>query len=150
MTYPEQAVAETISANFVPVQINTQEESGKPIVQRFRQIWTPDLRVLAPDGYELYRWNGYLPPYEFLPQLLAAQAHAYLRMNELERAAGLYDEVVRRFSTSACAPEAQYYGTVARYKASHESSDLMRGWQRLQDRYPNSIWRLKQSFTEQG
>jgi TolA-binding protein len=93
-------------------------------------------------------WNGYLPPFEFVPQLLAAQAQALLRIGDLAGAAGVYEEVLRRFPTSAVAAEAQYYRGVAKYKASHEPNDLAGSWAQLRNRYPESIWRVKQSFTE--
>ena len=63
-------------------------------------------------------------------------------------AAALYDDVLRRFPTSAVAPEAQYFLAVAKYKASHQADDLRGGWRRLQTRFPDSIWRVKQSFRE--
>ena len=148
VTYRESTVADTINERFAPVQVNTLEESTQPMIERYRQAWTPDVRVLAPDGYELYRWNGYLPPFEFVPQLLVAQAQALLRLGNLDRAASVYEEVLRRFPTSAVAAEAQYYLGVAKYKASHEPNDLAGSWDQLQSRYPESIWRTKQSFTE--
>ena len=148
MTYPQPSVATAIADYFVPLQVNTQDANGAAIVERFRQVWTPDLRVLAADGYELYRWNGYLPPFEFLPQLLAARAHALLRSHDEPAAAEAYVDVLRRFPTSAIAPEAQYFQAVALYKHTHEGSDLRGTWQKLQTRYPYSIWRIKQSFTE--
>jgi hypothetical protein len=107
VTYRERTVADTINERFAPVQVNTQEEAAQPVIERYRQTWTPDVRVLAPDGYELYRWNGYLPPFEYVAQLLAAQAQALLRMGDLDRAAGVYEEVLWRFPTSAVAAEAQ-------------------------------------------
>ena len=70
MTYSDTQVIDTINARFVPMQINTQEAAGLSMVQRFYQVWTPDLRVVSPEGVDLYHWNGYLPPAEFLPQLL--------------------------------------------------------------------------------
>jgi tetratricopeptide (TPR) repeat protein len=148
VTYREPTVVDAIHERFAPVQINTQEESARPLIERYRQAWTPDVRVLAPDGYEMYRWNGYLPPFEFAAQLLVAQGQALLRMGDLDRAAGVYEAVLTRFPTSAVAAEAQYYRTVARYKASHERNDLSAGWDQLQSRYPESIWRTKQSFRE--
>lgn len=146
MTYQEPAVIDTINERFVPIQVNTQEESSRSVVERYRQVWTPDLRVLGSDGYEYYHWNGYLSPFEFLPQLLAGQAQATLRMNDEIGAAGLYGELLRRFPTSSLAPEAQYFLAVARYKSSHKPEDLLDGWRRVQVRYPNSIWRVKQEF----
>jgi hypothetical protein len=148
VTYSEPRIAQTIEQRFVPVQVNVTVDTSKPIVENFHQVWTPDLRVLASDGFELYRWNGYLPPFEFLPQLLVAQAQACLRTHDEAGAAAIYDDVLCRFPTSAVAPEAQYFFAVATYKQSHLADDLLGNWQRLQSQYPESIWRIKQSFTE--
>ena len=148
MSYPEPAVSEAITGRFVPCQINTQEEGNAELVSRFRQAWTPDLRVLDTDGVELYRWNGYLPPYELLAQLLAAEAHAWLRLGDNDRAANCYEAMLDRHPTAACAPEAQYFLAVARYKSSHEGRDLIGGWRQLRSRYPDSTWRVRQSFSE--
>ncbi len=148
MTYPEPAVAEIVNERLVPVQINTRDEKNKEIIQRYRQVWTPDIRVLDPEGYELYRWNGYLPPSEFIPQLLVALGQAKLRTGDLEGAGQVYEEAARRFPTSAAAPEALYYLAVSRYKASHEAADLYEGWESLRARHPDSIWRVRQLFSE--
>jgi hypothetical protein len=63
--------------------------------------------------------------------------------------ARIYQDVVRRFPTSRFAAEAQYFLAVATYKASHDGAELVGGWKRLQARYPDSLWRMKQSFTEE-
>ena len=149
VTYPEPSVADAISERFVPLQVNVLDEASRPLIERFRQFWTPDLRILAADAFELYRWNGYLPPYEFLPQLLVGQAHARLRMADEPGAAAVYDDVLRRFPTCELAPEAQYYLAVSKYRQSHKPEDLLGGWHKLQSRYPDSLWRVKQSFTEE-
>jgi tetratricopeptide (TPR) repeat protein len=148
VTYPEAEVAATITTRFVPCQVNTQTEAAKVWIERYHQAWTPDIRLLAPDGDELYAWQGYLPPFEFLAQLLAGEGRARLRLGDLDRAAAIYEDVLRRFPTSAVAPESQYFLAVSRYKASHEADDLLGEWRRLQSRYPNSIWRQKQEFIE--
>lgn len=149
VTYPDEMVASLVTSRFVCCQVNTQEQAHKDVVDRYRQVWTPDLRLLDPGGFELYHWNGYLPPGEFLAQLILAQGHAYLRLHEEERSAAAFEEVLRRFPTSSVAPEAQYFLAVANYKASHDGKDLMHGWHRLQVRYPESTWRVRQSFSEQ-
>ncbi len=148
VTYPEPSVADAIHDRFVPIQINVGEHSSKPLLECYHQFWTPDFRILDSDGVELYRWNGYLPPFEFLAQLLAAQAHAYLRLQNNSGAAEIYQDLLERFPTSAIAPEAQYFLAVSKYKASGQPPDLMDNWKRLQRRYPNSVWRIKQSFVE--
>lgn len=150
MTYPDAEVADTINQHFVPVQINTQEDGNKQVVERFRQIWTPDVRIVGSDGFDYYQWNGYLPPFEYLPQLLAGKARALLRCHDEDGAANTYHDVVRRFPTSAVAPEALYYLAVSRYKASGQGKDLAAGWHQLQNQYPDSRWRIKQLFMEKG
>jgi hypothetical protein len=148
VTYSEREVAATITARFVPCQVNVQTEAAKAPIQRYHQAWTPDIRLLATNGSELYAWQGYLPPFEFLAQLLAGEGNARLRLCEPTRAAAIHEEVLLRFPISAVAPESQYFLAVARYRASHDAQDLIGGWQRLQSRYPNSIWRQKQAFIE--
>lgn len=148
MTYPQAEVQKAITSRFVPCQINTQDPANAEIVRRFRQAWTPDLRVVDPEGVELYRWNGYLPPFEFLAQLLAAEAHGWLRLGDNRRAAEGYAAVLDQHPTAACAPEALYFLAVARYKDSHEAQDLLGPWHLLKSRYPESTWRIRQSFTE--
>ena len=151
VTYPQDEVANTLNTRFIPVQVNTQEDAGKSIVERYRQVWTPDIRVLGPDGFDYASWTGYLPPAEYLAQLLLAQAYAYLRMHDEPRAAEVFSEVARRFPTSYAAPEAEYYQAVAHYKASHEPADLRgpQGWERVRSRYQESIWRIKQIWSEE-
>jgi hypothetical protein len=143
-------VVETVVDRFVPVQINTQNEAGKPVVERYRQAWTPDIRILDASGFEFSSWMGFLPPAEYVPQLLVSQAMAYLRLQNNERTAGIYQEVLDRSPTSLAAPEAAFFFAIARYKDSHEPADLrgIKGWKRLQTQYPQSVWRVKQSWTE--
>jgi TolA-binding protein len=150
VTYSEPTVADTIKTHFVPVQINTQEQAARSMIECFHQVWTPDLRILSTQGMELYHWMGYLPPFEFLPQLLVAQGYACLALEDPTGAAEVYRQVLERFPTSAVAPEAQYFLAVSLYKHSHKASDLLDNWQRLQTQYPDSPWRLKQSFVEKA
>jgi hypothetical protein len=110
------------------------------------KVWD---RLKTKAGLRVF-WNGYLPPAEFVPQLLVAQAQTLLRLQGEPGAAAVYRQVLERFPTSAVAPEAQYSAAVALYKHSHQAPDLLDTWRRLQTQYPSSIWRVKQSFTEQG
>lgn len=148
MTYPEPGVVETVNDSYIALQINTKETEAKPLVERFRQVWTPDVRFIDADGFEFYRWNGYLPPFEFLPQMLAAEAQAYFRQKLFKEAAELYDKIIERFPTSRIAPEAAYYGAVANYRASDDPKKLSEGWKKLRSLYPLSDWRLRQIMIE--
>ena len=146
MTYPEAPVREAIERLTIPYQIDNTVDANQPVLDRYRHVWTPDVRVLDADGTELYRWNGYLPPFEFAPQLIAAVAHARLRLKQFDKAQPLYEEVGRRFPTSLVAPEALYYLGVSRYRQTHNPSDLTHAWHELEKTYPQSEWTVKQNF----
>ncbi len=146
MTYPQTTVSEAVEKYCVPLQIDNTEASAEPLTDKYRHTWTPDLRVLESDGNELYRWNGYLPPFEFAPQFLSAVAHANFRLKRFDEATALYEDVMARFPTSLAAPEAQYYLACSRYRRSHESGDLLKGWHELEKTYPSSEWTVKQNF----
>jgi hypothetical protein len=146
VTYPEIPVREAIERLTVPFQLDNTVESNQPVLDRYRHVWTPDLRILDLDGTELYRWAGYLPPAEFAPQLIVAVAHGRLRRKEYDKAKALYEEVIRRFPTALVAAEAQYFAGVSAYRASHNANDLLHAWHDLEKSHPESEWTVKQNF----
>jgi hypothetical protein len=146
VSYPQSFVREIIAEHCVPVQINNALDESKQIVQRYRHVWTPDLRIIHHDGYELYRWNGYLPPAEFAAQLLVGLGHARLRLREFDKAELLFADALKRFPTALVAPEAQYFAGVNAYRKSGEGKDLLHGWHLVETTYPNSEWAVKQNF----
>jgi hypothetical protein len=146
VTYPQQFVQAIIEEYCVPVQVNNTLDESKDLVTRFHHVWTPDLRVLGDDGSELYRWNGYLAPAEFAPQLLTAFGHARLRLRQFDQAEPLFADALKRFPTSFVAPEAQYFSGVNAYRKSGDAKALLQGWHQLEKRYPSSEWAEKQNF----
>lgn len=148
MTYPDAGVIEAISQTFVPCEIDIKNAASKPVIERYRQAWTPDFRVLGPDGFEYARFNGFLPPNEFIPQSRVVAGQAWFHIGRHERAVELFDRVLREHPESPVAPEAAYWAAVARYKVSKNRDDLHRGWRVIQDRYPDSPPRHWQSYIE--
>lgn len=148
MTYPQPPVQELITQFAVPVQINNEEPQYAELLKRLRHIWTPDIRIMSDDGFELYRWDGFFPPPEFMARALCAFGYSYLRLRRFEEADACYVDLLTRFSTSYAAPEAQYYLGVTRYRADPDSNDLLTQWHHLASRYPYSEYRVKQSFKE--
>ena len=146
VSYPQPAVSAAIEAFCIPLKLDITVPAAEPIVRRYHQVWTPDLRILDSTGDELYRWNGYLPPFEFAPQVLCAVGQANFRFKRFDAAIELYTDVLTRFPTSLFAPEAQYYLACSRYRKSHESGDLLKGWHELEKTYPSSEWTVKQNF----
>ncbi|HXN08800.1 MAG TPA: hypothetical protein VN860_03985 [Candidatus Acidoferrales bacterium] len=146
MTYPQTFVQEIVEAQCIPAQVNNTLDANKPVVERFRHIWTPDLRILDGSGFELYHWSGYLPPAEFAARLLAGLGFARLRLRQFDEAANLYADVIGRFPTAFAAPEAQYFAGVTAYRKTGEANGLLHGWHELEKTYPQSEWAVKQNF----
>jgi tetratricopeptide (TPR) repeat protein len=141
-------VADAIAQYAVPVQIDNSKSENNHLLQHIRHIWTPDVRILYHDGFELYRWDGFLPPAEYVARLECAVGMAYLRLKRYDDAEKAYVDVLRRFSTSYAAPEAQYYLGVVRYRRDPNSDELLTQWAQLRSRYPASEYRVKQSFKD--
>src|SRR5260370_19169090 len=112
----------------------------------YRNVGTHDLRILEASGNDLYRWNVYLPPFEFAPHLLSAVAKANFRLKDFDKAIDIYTDVLARFPTSLAAPEALYYLACSNYRKTHESNELLRGWHEPENTYPNSDWTVNQNF----
>jgi hypothetical protein len=148
VTYPQAPVEQLIMNYTIPVQVDNSQPSNAAVVQRFHHIWTPDLLVLDSDLNELYRWDGYLPPEEFMARTIAGLARARLRRREFKQAEEHYVDVLRRFPTTFAAPEANYYLGVTRYRADPDGNELLHQWSILRSKYPASEYRLKQSFKE--
>jgi hypothetical protein len=148
VTYPQAPVIDAISANAVPVQIDNSKSENNVFLHSIHHIWTPDIRLLDHHGFELYRWDGFLPPPEFVARTLCGFGMAQLRLKRYDRAEALYADVLTRFSTTYAAPEALYYLGVTRYRADPNGDGLLTQWANLRSRYPGSEYRVKQSFKE--
>jgi len=148
VTYPQPPVIQAILGNAVPIQFDNSKPENNRYLQSIHHIWTPDIRILNHDGFELYRWDGFLPPPEFIARALCGYAMAFLRLKRFDQAERLYADVLTRFSTTYAAPEAQYYLGVTRYRKDPNSDQLLEQWANLRSRYPASEYRVKQSFNE--
>ncbi len=101
--------------------------------------------MLDPDGRERYRFVGYLPANEFLPQLymgLLKTAFAHKKWQDAERWARA---LVEKFPNSDLAPEALYWAGVAPYQASHDPKLLQQTAQEFTQRYQKSSWATRSS-----
>jgi TolA-binding protein len=80
---------------------------------------------------------------------LLGRARALGRQQRDQEAELAYEDVLRRFPSSYSAAEAAYWRAVFRYRRTHMPNDLLGGWRRtLHSRYPDSVWRTAQSWTE--
>jgi thioredoxin-related protein len=53
-----------VKEHFVPVKFHIKDNPSG--FERFGVQWTPTVMIADPDGTERYRFEGYLPPEDFL------------------------------------------------------------------------------------
>jgi TolA-binding protein len=136
-------VAGLIRDHFVPVKIHVKENPAA--FQRFGAQWTPTIIIDDPEGTERYRFAGYLPPDEFMAQLELGLAKTAFAKNDLAKAEGLYRDILKRFPTSAAAPEALYWAGVSNYKATNNAAALKDTAEAFRTQYCDSQWAKKAS-----
>lgn len=145
VTYPDNRVESFINEHFVPVQFNVVEQPD--VMSRFNTPWTPTLLVIDADGKEHRRSQGYLDPQRFLGEMALATLLAAIDRQDFDRAQAVSPSVMEQVKGDPIRePEALYWSSVAQYKATSDANNLLSGWNRLLDEFPNSEWARKVSF----
>ena len=137
VTYPDERVAKFISLNFVPVQVQT---SNQTLMQRFAVSWTPTLLVLDADGREHYRAVGFFSPEDLVATFLTAKGRWALGTDQLPEARALFEEVISGYPDKDAAAEALFFLGVAKYKLSHDPKPLRETYDQLTAKFPQSTW----------
>jgi TolA-binding protein len=112
-------------------------------VKRYAVKWTPTIIILDPDGDEHHRFVGYLPPDDFIAQIMLGKGKVEFDQDRFEQSISCFSNILTSYPNADAAPEAAYYLGVAKYKASHDPKELKLGLQALQRDYPNSEWTKK-------
>jgi outer membrane protein assembly factor BamD (BamD/ComL family) len=99
--------------------------------------------ILDAEGDEHHRFIGFLPPEDFIAQIVLGRGKAEFNLDRFDQAIQCFQEILMRYPKTEAAPEAQYYLGVAKYKASHDPKELKLGLEGLQRDYPNSEWTKK-------
>lgn len=132
-----------VNDNFIPVKIHIKERPQD--FKRFKAEWTPTLIIAEPDGTERYRFEGYLPPDDFLAKLALGLAKASFSRGEFQEAQRRFSDLAGQYPNSEVAPEAVYWSSVSDYKMTGKADALQKAGQILHDRYPTSDWAKKAS-----
>ena len=121
VTYPNQSVADYITKNFVPVRYNAQISTDAK--SKYRVLWAPTILVLDSHGTEYYRFNGFLPPDEFVSATGIWFGQMALEKQDIKTAGTQMKMVVEKYPKSDIAPEAQYWVGVIEYQITHDVND---------------------------
>ena len=130
-----------INSNFIPAKIHIKEQPQT--FKRFGAQWTPTLLVMAPDGEEAHRIEGFLPVDDLLAQLELGLGKALLRQGKFQEAEERFRAVVQKYPSSEGAPGALYWAGVAAYKGSQDPGKLKETSAELNKKYPSSEWARK-------
>lgn len=145
VTYPDARVEQFIADNFVPVQFNVADQPEA--MEQFNSSWTPTLIIQDAEGREHRRTQGYLDPARFLAEMSLARVKDAIDRGDFaqakQRAA---DALSATAGDPEREPEALYWASVADYKTSDDQNQLMQGWNRLLDQFPESDWAKRASF----
>lgn len=99
--------------------------------------------ILDANGDEHHRFVGFLPPEDFIGQIILGKGKAEFNLESFEEAIQCFQEILVRYPKTDAASEAQYYLGVAKYKASHDPMQLKSNLEILQREYPNTEWTKK-------
>jgi len=139
VTYPQPSVAKFITEHFVPVRLLLNRSQDQIHFRTHRVIWTPTLVIADRRGVGHYQSPGYLPPELFLAMLqigLGRALTAWMRYDE----AAAHFEAIGAEQPNPFAPEALYWLGVAWYLKSRQRTLMLRAWNQLRMRYPDSLW----------
>ena len=142
VTYRDTGVQRLLDQSFVCIKYNTKEpnESFKRLNGSFGHVWHPDLIVATEHLHEVRRVIGYLPPSDFMAQLLVGLGLGHLHATRYVDALATFDRVVDEHADAGAAPEAMYWSGVAAYRAGGGLDALTARWRAIPDRYPTSEW----------
>ena len=145
VTYPDPEVERLINEHFIPVQFNVAEQPE--VMDQFNTPWTPTLIIQDAEGREHRRSQGYLDAKRFIAEMnLAYLKDAIDRRNYPTANERATEALERTKGDPFREPEALYWASVAKYKATNESGSLTGGWNRLLDEFPDSEWARKVEF----
>jgi uncharacterized protein len=66
-THPDAEVAVALNTRFIPVRLEGRQHME--VVTKFGVKGAPTTLIFSPEGQELHRFDGFLPPKEYLQQL---------------------------------------------------------------------------------
>lgn len=130
----------------MPLEVHIKEHPVN--FHRFDVVWTPTVVILAPNGEERHRIDGYLPVEEFRAQLELGLAKVAFVSKNFADAERRFAALLDRYSNTKTAPEALYWKGVSHYKLTNDHTVLGELPEMFRQKYPDSIWALKTAAWE--
>ena len=137
-TLMDEHVQKLVERECLPMQFHVQKD--QEISNRFHVDWTPALILADENGNEVERFVGYLPPKEFMAQIILSKGLSVFHLGRFAEAKALFEEIVEEFPDSELIPEAEYFLGAAKFKESGDTYALGEVCHTLMTKYPDSTW----------
>lgn len=137
-TFMDDKVCGIVERETVPVICNIEE--NEKIAKERHVDWTPTFILTDGYGNELERWVGYLPPTEFMAQLILSKGLAAFHLERYTEAISLFEELADEFPGSELMPEAEYFIGAANFKLTGDTERLAEVCHLLNTTHPDSPW----------
>jgi thioredoxin-related protein len=142
-TFPNKDVIEYVGHRFAPGAFEWDKPGSRDLVKKYGIEWTPTFLVADPDGNEVYRFVGYLPPQDFIAQLTLGLGKYALRKEDYDQADKCFESVAKKYPKTEAAPEGVYYCGVAEYQKTKDPKRLKAAYEFLTKNYADSDWAKK-------
>ncbi len=146
--WPDERVGSFVAENFIPARVHVKDdaEAFKKYGEKYAAQWTPTILELDREGVERHRTEGFLPPDDFLGQLMLGRAKIDFQERKWEEAAKMFRRVYEELPDTEAAPEALYWTGVTRYKDTNDPTALKETARAFSSRYTDSSWAKKASI----
>ena len=137
-----------MAENFIPARVHVKDDAAafKQYGEKYAAQWTPTILELDSEGVERHRIEGFLPPDDFLGQLMLGRARIAFQAQNWNEAAKMFRRVYEDLPDSDAAPEALYWTGVTRYKDTNDATALKETARAFTTRYTDSSWAKKASI----
>jgi TolA-binding protein len=147
VTYPNEAVTQELTSNFVPVKVESAK--APELARRMGIRWLPGLVVVDHDGRPAHAITGFLPPDDLLTELRFGRGIALMAAKRYDEAHRLFAEVGD--SKVERAPEALYWLGVSRFRQTKDfGSSVAAPWGEIVSRFGASQWARKVGYAVQA
>jgi TolA-binding protein len=137
VSYPEKAVIEFLEKNVVPLRLKAD---AVPYAKDFGVNWTPTLVTLDAGGKEHHRTVGFLEPPALIASVLFGMAKTAFDAGDFAVALEKFQRLIDGYPDSDFAPEAIFLKGVSTYKSTGDPGPLKTAYEKLSQKYPDSVW----------
>ncbi len=151
VTYPHPDVVGFVNPHFSAIKINLLERHPDFRVASggARIPWAPTLIFTDPQGRELRRYVGWLPPQSFVAELHLVRGILGVGRGRFAEAKEHLAQIERRFAASEAAAEGLYWQGIAGFlEGKRDMSALADCWNRLIEEYPGTRFATHASVIE--